>query len=268
MRGLQVGRRTMETSGVDRLGVRSLCEVVTMETGSLLWPCAPPDNSIQDGEIHVFAFSTSESGQQVAEAARRLPPDEQAVAARFQSNSARSNFIICRWTLRRLLARHVGRTPESIQLGRTRHGKPFVANPHQTRQMHFNVSHTDGLALIGLSPCSELGVDAEQISQAIDVETIVQSAFSVQEASVIESAPLALRVQTCLRLWTRKEATLKASGIGLSDDPRTIDVSSTRNVRAKLRLSLVDLRPTLIHLGAVAYYGAPQHVRCWSLARK
>jgi 4'-phosphopantetheinyl transferase len=83
----------------------------------------------------------------------------------------------------------------------------------------FSLSHTSGLAVCALSLEGRVGVDVERLALTDLAE--LRLAFGPGEWAAIQAAPdpsLAL-----LRLWTAKEAALKADGRGLSIEPAEID---------------------------------------------
>ncbi|MEM9258782.1 MAG: 4'-phosphopantetheinyl transferase superfamily protein [Bacteroidota bacterium] len=95
----------------------------------------------------------------------------------------------------------------------TKFGKPFL---QQATELHFNLSHTDGYALMAFSQGETIGVDVEPINERIEIETLVHRFFSPVEISTIIAMQPADRPAAFFRLWTRKEALIKAQGAGLS----------------------------------------------------
>ena len=90
------------------------------------------------------------------------------------------------------------------------HGKPYLtAHP----EIHFNLSHSSGIAvcLTAEHPC---GVDCEKVRNYR--ENVVKRAFSAEEQAQIEAAAPSERDLLFFRLWTLKEAYVKAIGIGIS----------------------------------------------------
>lgn len=98
---------------------------------------------------------------------------------------------------------------------RTPSGRPFL----EGCRVDWNISHTDGMVVCALSPTGRVGVDVERRA-ARDIADL-RGAFRDGEWAEIAAAPdpeLAL-----LRLWTAKEAALKADGRGLTAEPRDLD---------------------------------------------
>ena len=82
--------------------------------------------------------------------------------------------------------------------------------------MRFNVSHSQGIALIAISFMREVGVDIEFVDRNVDVLSVAQKVFSRLEASRMRSLPSNVRASAFFARWTRQEAFLKATGDGLS----------------------------------------------------
>lgn len=153
-----------------------------------------------------------------------LTPDERAQAARFAQRADRVRFAATRAAARRLLARRLHCCPAEVPLGRSRHGKPFVDDDAQDLPL-FNVAHAGAHALIAIADAAcvrDVGVDIERCSAGMDTQAILGIAFTRQERDAVRAAadPLAAFY---LR-WVGKEAVLKALGVGLSQDLRSIGI--------------------------------------------
>ena len=92
-------------------------------------------------------------------------------------------------------------------------GKPALAEPHTT--LHFNVTHTDGLALIALAR-RPVGIDIERIRPVSDPEGLVGRFFSAAERESYLALPAELRPAGFFRGWTCKEAVIKAAGLSVA----------------------------------------------------
>lgn len=122
--------------------------------------------------------------------ATSLSDDERARAARFRFDEHRRRWIAAHVALREILSTYT----DDVQFVLGEHGKPSLANG----AVHFNLSHSGDLAVVAVSD-GEIGVDVEQIRDDFDYESI---------------APAPSR-EAFFRAWTRKEARLKATGVGL-----------------------------------------------------
>lgn len=166
-----------------------------------------PNASLPEGETHVYSCPIHGAESLV----NLLTDEERARAARFRVERMREQFIVARGRLRTLLAHYVGRPPEEIPLHYGEQGKPHL--PAQFG-LHFNLSHTDGLAIFALSR-DLVGVDAERVRSITDVENLVARFFSRREAAEFQALRPDERSSAFMRAWTRKEAVLKAIGRGV-----------------------------------------------------
>ena len=90
------------------------------------------------------------------------------------------------------------------------HGKPSLA---EHPEVHFNISHADGIAAAVVSE-NECGIDCERV-RAYDPRVMKRVCTEAEQAA-ISSAPEDERDPLFFRLWTLKEAYVKALGKGLS----------------------------------------------------
>jgi 4'-phosphopantetheinyl transferase len=100
-------------------------------------------------------------------------------------------------------------------------GKPAL----QGHNIHFSVSHSEGLAVYALSATGPVGVDVEKIRPVGEMQGIVDRYFPAQARAAFQSAPESERTEAFFRLWTRREAVLKAIGIGIPGLDEQIDES-------------------------------------------
>ena len=123
-----------------------------------------------------------------------------------------------RAALREVLAAHAGVEAAAVRIDLAPcvhcgepHGKPYLAEPGG-RDLRFNLSHTKGLALIALARGREVGVDVEAMRSGRRTQAIAERHFTDAEADSIRTAPDP--DAAFYRLWTRKEAYLKATAAG------------------------------------------------------
>ncbi|MCW7537505.1 4'-phosphopantetheinyl transferase superfamily protein [Aquabacterium sp. A7-Y] len=145
-----------------------------------------------------------------------LSAEERARGARFVFERDRRRYLAAHCALRAVLARHCGCEPAALSYGQGPQGKPFLTSHAGPA---FNLSHSGDVALIGLAPEGELGVDVELLRPMNDVLGLARSNFSTPEFQALQALPPEQRELAFLTCWTRKEACLKALGTGLSLSP-------------------------------------------------
>lgn len=156
-------------------------------------------------QVHAVRLRATEAV--TAQFRELLTLDEQERAARFRFPHLQSSFSLARGALRILAGRYLNTDPAGIRFEYGPNGKPSLAGG---ARLKFNVSHSGALALFAFTLDCEIGVDVEEIRPMPDREQIAARFFSAQEAA----EPGAF-----FRLWTRKEAYIKALGEGLSSAP-------------------------------------------------
>ncbi len=169
-----------------------------------------------------------------------LDVEEQARAARFHFGQDRERFVIGHGLLREVLGHMLGRPGGSLKLLRGPFGKPYLAG----HPVHFNLSDTKDAVLLALAR-TELGADVETMNRRTDHERVAHHYFTPAEVEQISHA--ANGKKRFLELWTRKEAVLKACGVGLMDDLHSLEVHARRN-------ELTIQHPEFVKLAGPAYH--------------
>ena len=145
-------------------------------------------------------------------------PDEVARAERFRFARDRVGFLKGRGALRNILGRYLKVRPADLKFDYGKKGKPVVAERSNFRnQLHFNLSHSDKLAVIAVTTACEVGIDAERIHGLDDFKDISNRYFSPVEIQALEATPDDQELAGFFDLWTRKESLIKATGEGLTE---------------------------------------------------
>lgn len=166
-------------------------------------PAAPPAAD----EVHIWVADLHHPPADRTEIAAALTPDERDRAERYRSGAVREQFILGRGLLRRLLAGYLRTTPHAVPITYILNGKPVLAGS----PLHFNVTHTHGLALIAVAP-RRVGVDVERVRPVPDADGLVGRFFSPAERAAYTDLPAELRPAAFFRGWVCKEAVIKAAG--------------------------------------------------------
>ena len=171
----------------------------------------------------VVAALTLNPGR-LARCAALLDGEETARAARFLRRADRDRFIASHAALRSVLVHQLGLPPCALRLSADPTGRPILAEPVGTG-LDFNLSHSGEVALIGLTRGAKIGVDVEASRPLPDALRIARSHFAPDEAAALEALPLDMREAAFFGLWTRKEAVVKALGVGLSQPLASFSVA-------------------------------------------
>ena len=194
-------------------------------------------------------------------AAALLEPGERHRHGRETREVARRRQV-ARAALRIALSRWLGCSPRALRFVRDSHGKPGVAG---AGALHFNLARSGDCCLIAITTIGPIGVDVERAVAVPELQAIASTRFAPTEAAAILRLTGERRVRAFYNCWTRKEAYLKARGVGLGAplDGVTVTVDDGQPSIVALEhddpdaWSLVTVRPGRGLIGAVAVRGAP-----------
>lgn len=148
-----------------------------------------------------------------------LSADELVRFRNFKLERAATEFIVSRAAMRTIVSRYLRTQPQALVFDYGTHGKPSARD---APDLHFNLSHSDGLALLAVSRRSPVGIDLERVEPSPHHAAIAATCFTPDEVAEIAAAPADVRTEVFLRLWTRHEAILKAVGVGVGASENTI----------------------------------------------
>lgn len=132
-----------------------------------------------------------------------------------------ARYVVGRTALRTVLAGALGVAPRDVPIERGARGRPRLAGD---AHLDFNVSHTAGVAFIGVTNTGRIGVDVERRDRPINVDGIARKFLTETERADIASMDADAARRAVLTLWTCKEAMSKATGDALSAPFARIDV--------------------------------------------
>lgn len=171
-------------------------------------------------EIHIWQFCLDRPSEQLVDLERLLSPVEHERTSRLQQLEFRNRFIASKGLTRKLLHRYLHIQPGEITFTFGPFGKPSLANHDSS--LHFNLTHSAGRALLAVAR-QPVGVDLEIIRTDLDIQAIASSVLTPKELSMLLNAPQD-RNRIFHSFWVRKEAVMKASGMGMSLNPTGFSV--------------------------------------------
>lgn len=201
-----------------------------------------------------------------------LDAEERARAARLRDEGRRDRFVTAHAALRCIAGARLGRAPERLRFARGPFGKPELLD---AEGLFVNLSHSEGIALVALA-AAPVGVDVERWRTAATATRVAERYFPPAEREAVAAAPASPgaggRAALFARLWTRKEACVKAEGArlgdGLSLPVRGGGLLAVRGAGGALTGTwrVADLTPARGYAGAVALTGSAPFriaVRSW-----
>jgi phosphopantetheinyl transferase len=144
-----------------------------------------------------------------------LSEKENKTIQKLRFRKDQNSYIITHATLRLILGKFLDIPPGKVDFITNPSGKPLLPEKH--KDIHFNLSHSSGVSTLAFSAKSEIGVDVEKIDPGFDYQLITRRYFSTAENDYIRG-PDKDTFKRFYTLWTRKEAFLKAVGMGIGEN--------------------------------------------------
>jgi 4'-phosphopantetheinyl transferase len=204
------------------LGRKSKCRVVQLwqkQTLCRLAKLGYPEMTMTDrefnlnlGQIHVWYADIKTC--RIFNPEDYLSRDDLDRARRFRFKMDFNRFVMARALLRVILSQHLPLKARDITFEYDVNGKPGLKGA-STDGIQFNVSHSGDKVIMALVRGKRVGVDVEQVNASIAGLELARQNFSLREVAEIEDSPDEEKAKMFYRIWTRKEALLKAIGVGL-----------------------------------------------------
>lgn len=152
---------------------------------------------------------------------------EKSRANRFRYESDYNCYVSVHALLRIELSKLLKTNAKSIKIGESKNGKPFTSGVN----LPFSLSRSNNLFAFVIGRSNQfLGIDVEQIKPDIDFTDIARHYFSIKEQqSILFLDKIVDQKRTFFEIWTRKEALLKAIGIGINTKLSKVQVLEGEN---------------------------------------
>jgi 4'-phosphopantetheinyl transferase len=164
--------------------------------------------------VDVWTFEVEQFGQ--AATSEVLSAEEKQRAARFHFERDRLSYTVSHTLLRQVLSKYTQRAASDIEIRTERNGKPYLAE----RSIEFNLSHSDELTAIAVCT-SPVGVDVERVRP---VGQPLSALIGREDAEIIAHLKQSEQQVAFFQCWARKEALLKAVGVGLLENLERVSV--------------------------------------------
>jgi 4'-phosphopantetheinyl transferase len=211
--------------------------------GTKLWSC-----TLEASAAEILAWSAVLSG------------GERARAARFGTPYLRDRYVVGRTALRTVLAATLGIAPHEVPIVRGVRGRPRLDDDSR---LDFNVSHTAGVAFIGMTDAGRIGVDIERHDRTINATGIARKFLTETERAYLATLDADDARRAVLTFWTCKEAMSKATGDALSAPFARIDVDIRDGRRVRAGPDAYDPARWTLHATDIA----PDHIATVALWR-
>jgi 4'-phosphopantetheinyl transferase len=200
--------------------------------------------ALTPSEVHAWHGRTSEPGSEPGEPRESdlaiLSADERSRCGRFVRQADRVRFAATHAAVRRLLARYLAAQPADVRFGRTaccecgsaEHGPPRIDWP--PTDITCNLSGSGEHWLLAVTRGRRVGADIE-VARDVDTGQLALICLTAAEQQYLSTRREDERLGVFYRCWTRKEAVLKACGVGLPSSLRDLEVSPGRDGQVEVR---------------------------------
>lgn len=232
----------------------------------------PPDKlDLKSDQVDVWRIELDLPPDTVKLLESTLSADESQRAENFHFPKDRDRYILAHSALREILSHYLACGPGQLIFSKNKYGKPAL----DSSKLKFNLSHSGNFALIAVTWEQNVGIDVEHIRSDLEFESLARHFFSPNEVAELMALPLEKRKFGFFNCWTRKEAYIKAQGLGLSMPLEGFDVSLAPDEPALLRrtrigtqgvsgwsLFALDVDPE--YIAALAVEGIDLIVKFWN----
>lgn len=176
-----------------------------------------------EGQVHVWSIPLGASKETCGEAVSVLDATEVQRARCQVAERNRWAYALAHAAVRTVLSCYTGVAARDLCFIEDDFGKPALAG--WGSRLSFNLSRTEGLAVLAVTSGRRIGVDVERIHPSGDEGDVARRFFSRRENRDLNALPRPARPSAFFTCWTRKEAFVKALGQGLSIPLDAFDVS-------------------------------------------
>lgn len=232
------------------------------------WLTAPVDFQLDSQQVDVWRVFLTVQPDSVQRMESALSADESQRASRFHFETDRQRYIVAHASLSGILAHYLQCEPHVLKFSANDYGKPFLPD----HNIEFNLSHSGDFALVAVARGRRVGVDVEFAREEGELVNLATRYFSPREGSELMALPPGQRTRGFFHGWTRKEAYIKAQGLGLSLPLDSFDVSlgepavlhATRpDTSEAARWSLHSIEVGSNYTAALAVEGEGLEIRYW-----
>jgi 4'-phosphopantetheinyl transferase len=199
----------------------------------------------KSGLIQVWTISVSSAVRDDESLLRFLSPEENLRANRFHKPEDHASYIVAHAGVRMILSQHYDIDLASMSFRRSPTGKPLLVHAQGAPPVHFNLSHSGALVVIAVSRDAEVGIDVEAIDPTLNLDEAGGFCSSV-ELAWLATLPDDQCLRALYRIWTIKEAMMKAEGSGLRSSLTDFSVDLTSSAYTEIHCSSPPSQPWFI----------------------
>ncbi len=181
--------------------------------------------SLNEQEVHIWNMDLNSINNPNRKILKEiLSQEELERASKFKFDIDRERFICGSAILRIFIYMYSNISPKSISFEHNKYGKPEIAKEQNKFNLHFNMSHSQGMLCVGFIRDEPIGVDIEVIKPIKDFLDVANNFFSDSEIQQLKTFSEEKSMEGFYTCWTGKESFIKFSGEGLSYPLKDFDV--------------------------------------------
>ncbi|WP_267382733.1 4'-phosphopantetheinyl transferase family protein [Cyanobacterium sp. uoEpiScrs1] len=234
-----------------------------------MWFKSPNRLTLNSSDIHLWKQHLKVSDSEVNRYFEILDREEKIKAKKFCFEEHQRRFIVARGALKIILSRYLNIPASTVEFTYSLRGKPKLTNKLGGDKLQFNLSHSHELAIYGVTYNHVIGVDLEYIRSVSEAKKLAKRFFCSREYNHISLLTPPTLEKTFFKLWTAKEAYLKAIGEGIGRGLDQVEVSldsfpkflKLPNNQSLLNWNISFLIPHSNYQGAVVF-----HTNKWKLS--
>ena len=174
--------------------------------------------------IHLWWISLDLTEEDLQTCIALLSESEKIKADRFKFPQHQRRYQAVHGILRIILARYLNLDPTQINFTHSDRGKPYLTDDCNPLNLQFNLSHSENMAILGISRDRRIGVDVETVRPMENSLQLAKRFFCASEYALLTQTIPEERDTHFFQLWTAKEAYLKATGEGISGGLDQIEI--------------------------------------------
>jgi len=188
---------------------------------------------LEPSEVHVWSANLERLNVLRDQVWQILSIDERMRYSQYRNHSQAIRFMIGRGLLRNIVGLYTDTEPSNVGFTYEAFGKPLLARQDQSC-FNFSVSHSGEIVVFAIALNRQVGIDIEQVRPFNEIENLMAFISNDAEMDMFNALPANLHMKAFYNCWTRKEACLKAIGIGLAMPMTQIVVEHSPNKLARI----------------------------------
>lgn len=179
-----------------------------------------------EDKVFVYLVRLDKFVANVGQFEKLLSDEELERANRFQIKIERTRYLIRHGIFRKVLSQFSSIPLFALKIRNDENKKPFLSVNNGEHRVNFSLSSSENLFAFCLGNNIRLGIDIEIIHDDPDFKVIAKVFYSKKENKFLEKMPKEKQAKAFLRIWTAKEAFIKANRL-IEPDQFSIDLAET-----------------------------------------